>query len=93
MGSLSANEYRSPGIVRGYFRKLGGVHLHVDGGDNQQFILTLLKEFEANFPGKLTAISESAAGPQRERLPRVYASHTPGADEEEQFEYFPSVNT
>jgi hypothetical protein len=85
---MEISEYRSPGIVRGHFRQLGGVHLHVDGGEEYEFALSLLKRTEREFPGKVTVISNSVGGPQRQRLQNVYASHTPGSGEAEDFECF-----
>jgi hypothetical protein len=81
--------YRSRGVAPGSFRALGAIHLHVDGGGDPGFVLELAKELErAGAPAKVTAISRSVAGPQREELPETYSVHTPSRDGEESFEFF-----
>jgi hypothetical protein len=81
--------YRSPGLHPGDLRRLGGIHLHVDGGGDHAFVRHILGELEKfGAKGKTTAISLSVEGPQRRDEPLTYASHTPGTANGEQFDYF-----
>src|SRR5205823_8577100 len=52
-------------------------------------VLDIVKSLEKQgAKGKMSVIMESVVGPQREEMPQMYASHTPGADGEESLEYF-----
>lgn len=92
MSNFPETGYRSPGLLHGYFRRLGNLHLHVDGGGEPGLIMKILKELESdNTMVKLNVISNALAGPQRQILPEVYASHTPRAGSLEKFEYFSTI--
>ncbi len=71
----------------GYFREPGRMHLHVDGGTQEE----LVRRVVGAYSGKLHHILKSIAGPQRHDLPAVYHGHTPGRDGE-QFEFFSTLS-
>jgi hypothetical protein len=80
--------YRSLGLPAGCFRRLGSVHVHVDGGGEYEVVRALIRELENEGRGsKLTTVARSVAGPERKEHPETYASHTPpGGDRA--LEYF-----
>jgi len=82
-------EYRSPNLPAGFFNRLGTLHMHVDGAQDQGLILRLVQVLEdQGNPGKLNHVERFIAGPQREILPEVYQSHTPELGGEEVLEFF-----
>jgi len=90
----TAPPFRSAGLPPGYFGRVGGLHLHVDGAGQRDFVVTLLRELQAaGARGKLNAITDALIGPQRKELASTYASHTPGTGDTERFEYFSTIET
>jgi hypothetical protein len=86
---MRARRHRSPGLKPGELRRLGTIHMHVDGGGKSDLVLDVVKALEKRgTKGKLSVITRSVAGPQREQYPDVYKIHTPGVDDEESLEYF-----
>lgn len=81
--------YRTDGLSGGALRRLGTMHLHVDGGEKIDDVFNLVKSLEKqDVPGKITAVIKSTPGPQRVDHPATYASHTPGKPDCEELEYF-----
>ena len=81
--------YRSPGLPTGVFNRLGTLHMHIDGAQDQELILRLVQELERRGnPGKLDHVDCFIAGPQRKTLPEVYQSHTPELGVEEALQFF-----
>src|SRR5689334_20720071 len=75
----------------GYFNQLDSIHVHIDGGLENQFIDDMVKTLRReSSPTKKTSIKDFIAGPQRGelRLRETYDSHTPVTNEEEKLEYF-----
>lgn len=88
-----AKQYRSAGLASEYFSRVGNVHMHVDGGVNAGLVRDVLRSGEVNGElGKMSTVIRSVAGPQRDELPDTYASHTPGAADAEQFDYFATIH-
>lgn len=84
--------YRSAGLPHGVFSTTGNLHIHIDGGGDSTVVESLLKRLESiGAKGKINKILDNDSGPQRQQLPQVYASHTPGSHGVEQFEYFATV--
>jgi hypothetical protein len=84
-----ASRLRSPELEPGQFRRLGNLHLHLDGGRNIEMVASQLSSLKKRGAlGKINPIEAFVAGPQRRDLPEVYASHTPGSSDREDFEYF-----
>src|SRR5579871_3507179 len=89
---MTIDEYRSPDLPRGYFRRLGCLHLHIDGGTQLEGVMSILDDMrDCHLLAKLTKISKALAGPQRTQQPETYEAHTPGSLEEEQFNYFATI--
>lgn len=92
-GAELVDKYRSPGLPRGYFGRVGSLHMHVDGGGEPALVRELLQRLEREGgKGKLDLITDSIAGPQRADFPETYRSHTPGLNELERFEYFSTIH-
>jgi hypothetical protein len=90
---MSSLLYRSPGLIPGHFRRLGCLHVHVDGDLSLPRLTALVQTMEARgHPGKVTSVSDFVGGTQRAALPETYASHTPGPESEERFEYFSTIS-
>jgi ABC-type amino acid transport substrate-binding protein len=86
-----AERYTSPGLGRSFFRRLGNLHLHVDGGRQHHLIARVVKQLEQQgAPGKIEHVRASIDGPQRSdpTLVGTYMSHTPGGIGAERFECF-----
>jgi hypothetical protein len=68
--------------------------MHLDGGGSPTVAFGMLKRLERmGAVGKINTIIASVAGPQRQLMPDVYASHTPATgDGTERFEYFSTVS-
>lgn len=93
MSRFCVTQYRTEGVAPGAFRRLGTIHLHIDGAGRVDLVTSLIKELEAaGCPGKLTAVGSSVPGPQRLEHPETYASHTPVTGSEEQLEYFSTTS-
>ena len=86
--------YRSKGVSSDYFRKVGTVHLHIDGGGSENLIPKIeeivIRLDKKGFPGKVNKIIKAVEGPQRRDRDylHTYGSHTPGVSLQEQFEFF-----
>ncbi|PIQ78498.1 hypothetical protein COV82_00915 [Candidatus Peregrinibacteria bacterium CG11_big_fil_rev_8_21_14_0_20_46_8] len=79
-----------PNTPTGYFRQLGSIHLHVDGGGLsrpvEESLWMLVQEF--NRRAKLNQVTEEAPGSQRKELPEAYRNHGLGQSGEESLEFF-----
>lgn len=73
-------------FARGYFGKPGIMHLHVDGGQQED----LVRGHVQTYGGKLHQIIQAVPGPQRYVLPEVYQGHTPGSSKEE-FKFYSTI--
>ncbi|WP_437655780.1 CHAT domain-containing protein [Sorangium sp. So ce1182] len=81
----SSNKRRFP---EGYFRRIGTMHLHIDGGTALPLIEAWAQRFnEREIPTKITRVSRFSRGPQRDELKDTYEIHTPGVNQES-LEYF-----
>ncbi len=81
--------YRSTNLPSGFFNILGSAHIHIDGSQNPDLILGIVKELDAQgHPGKLNVVHNFIAGQQRELLPETYQSHTPKIAGEEALDFF-----
>lgn len=89
---MPVEPYRSVGLPFGQFSTTGNLHLHIDGGGDMAVVQSLLHQLELlGGKGKINQIIDAVSGPQRQQLPEVYASHTPGSQGVEHFEYFATV--
>src|SRR5436305_1680991 len=89
-GLITLN-YRTSTALSGHFRRIGTIHVHIDGGTHSEVVSHLLQEAETKgLSGKINTISRAMAGNQRGEFPDVYDSHTPGTGREE-FEYFSTI--
>ena len=85
--------YRSQGLPAGFFRRVGVMHMHIDGAGYEDLVNSLVRKLEAGGArAKLTAVTQAVAGPQRAEEPETYASHTPGSLDEEHLEYFSTTS-
>jgi len=85
----SKSKYSNPKFPTGYFSKIDTIHLHVDGGTENDLVLGIVDELNRKqMPSKLTAIHQAIEGPQRKQFRDTYQVHTPGVDGQEELEYF-----
>lgn len=93
------NHKSGESISSGSYRQLGAIHLHVDGGQQRQLVERIVSAYGSTHGGKYGSLHGgklhhvlcAIAGPQRQYLPEVYASHTPGASGTEQFAFFLTI--
>jgi hypothetical protein len=91
---LSGNALRSPNAPAGHFRRLGTLHLHIDGAEADDLPVSLIREFEAGGrSAKITTVARSIAGPQRQELSETYSSHNPQRGAQEAMSFFSTVET
>jgi hypothetical protein len=80
------SDYRKP--PSGFFRQIGNIHIHIDGGEEFGLVENLLVKLNSyRCVSKINAIEEFIAGPQRKEFPDTYQSHTPGTGSE-RLEFF-----
>lgn len=81
--------YRSPNLPSGFFNIMGTAHVHIDGAQDENLILSVVKNLEGKGnPGKLNYVYDSIVGPQRKELPEIYESHTPVLLGKEALDFF-----
>lgn len=81
--------YRSANIPSGFFNTMGSAHIHIDGSQDSELILKIVKELDARGNvGKLNIVYDFIAGQQREILPETYQSHTPSLAGAEALDFF-----
>ncbi len=81
--------FRSPNVAHGFFNSLGSAHVHIDGSQNPELILRIIKELDAQGNvGKLNVVYDFISGRQREILPETYKSHTPLLEDKETLDFF-----
>lgn len=90
--------HRSPETPDRFFRKLGSIHVHVDAGDAEHVVNTLIAEIKPEIEKlglkfKLNKICRATAGAQRlmEDFEQTYQSHTPGESDAEVFDTFATI--
>jgi len=77
----------------GYFSRVGSVHMHIDGVGKDEGIREILRTFDSmGLPRKISAITESLAGPQAGEFPEEYDSHNPVSAENADLDFFATVD-
>ncbi len=80
--------FRSQGLPAGFFNELNTIHMHIDGKE-LGLVVEHLRRLEARSTrSKINYVERFIAGPQRQKLPEIYESHTPELAGEEAFEFF-----
>ena len=93
MSSQPGNDYRSLDLPKGYFSRIGSMHMHIDGGGNADLVTAALRELESSGArGKINIVMDSIPGPQRQDYPDTYASHTPVLETQEVLDYFSTTH-
>lgn len=71
------------------FSRIDTVHVHVDGGDDLSSVAEIVSQLlREGWQSKINTVVDFTGGPQREKDPTTYASHTPGGLGREKLEYF-----
>jgi hypothetical protein len=91
--------YRGTNIPTGYFRRPGGIHVHIDGARSAEQVIELLRDLDkpgldgSAVPGKFNSILRFSAGPQRQdrAFAETYRYHTPGSGQTEEFDSFSTM--
>ena len=79
----------SPPGIRGLSRRLGSIHLHVDGAQARSFVEDLVERHNARQRlSELAYVVASQPGPQRRQAPRIYDLHNPGRNGQDELDFF-----
>jgi hypothetical protein len=72
----------------GISRRLGSIHLHIDGGAERKLVRSAMAVHHARgYPTEQNSVIQFLPGRQRKLDPEMYSLHTPGIEQEE-LDYF-----